>query len=209
MSLFSGGLVYEYSQETDDYGIVAINSSTEVELLSDYSTLEERFAGINLNAIMSANPSATAVSAKECASVTVSNTKYFPTNFDIPAAPSGIDSIISGGLTSASWWSAGALTTVTATTMPATIMNYTGASVQSDNMHLVQYACDQINAPGKAATYSFPASTPSCAYSTSRPTGTSGSSSHKNGASARLSFEMGPIVLLAVSFFFGVASFAL
>jgi hypothetical protein len=95
--------------------------------------------------------------------------------------------------------------------MPATVMNYTGASVQSDNMHLVQYACDQINAPGKAATYSFPASTPSCAYSTSRPTGTSGSSGssgHKNGA-AKLSVEMGPMVLLAASFLFGTAAFAL
>jgi 1,3-beta-glucanosyltransferase GAS3 len=184
MELFSGGLVYEYSQETDDYGIVAINSSTELELLMDYTTLEERLAGVDLSSIMSANPSATAVSAKDCSTVTVSNTAYFPSAFSMPSAPSGIDSVISGGLTSASWWTKGALATVTATTMPATVMNYTGATIQS-NQNLVEYACDQINAPGKAATYSYPSNAPSCAYSTSRPTGTSSSNSngHKNAAS--------------------------
>lgn len=35
MSVLSGGLVYEYSQESDEYGLVAINSSTEVTLLQD------------------------------------------------------------------------------------------------------------------------------------------------------------------------------
>lgn len=35
MSVLSGGLVYEYSQESDEYGLVAINSSTEVTILQD------------------------------------------------------------------------------------------------------------------------------------------------------------------------------
>lgn len=35
MSVLSGGLVYEYSQESDEYGLVAINSSTEVTLTQD------------------------------------------------------------------------------------------------------------------------------------------------------------------------------
>lgn len=35
MSVLSGGLVYEYTQESDEYGLVAINSSTEVTLLQD------------------------------------------------------------------------------------------------------------------------------------------------------------------------------
>lgn len=180
MQLFSGGLVYEYSQETDDYGIVSINSSTELELLQDYSTLGQRLAEVDLSQIMAANPSATAVSAKDCSTVTVSNTAYFPTDFSIPTAPSGIDSVISGGLTSASWWTKGALATVTATTMPATVMNYTGGTAQSKRYSLVEYACDQINAPGKAATYAYPSNTPSCSYQTSKPTGSSSSSSHKN-----------------------------
>jgi 1,3-beta-glucanosyltransferase GAS3 len=195
MNLFSGGLLYEYSQETDDYGIVAINSSTDVELLEDYTTFGERLAGIDVNSLMSANPSATAVSAKECSSVTVSNTAYFPGDFSMPSPPSGIASIISGGLTSATWWTKGAIATVTATTMPASIMNYTGSSVQN-NYKLVEYACDQINAPGKAATYSFPSNTPSCAYSTSRPTGTSGSSSSgQHNSGVRESVSLWPFSL--------------
>lgn len=35
MSVLSGGLVYEYTQESDEYGLVAINSSKEVTLMQD------------------------------------------------------------------------------------------------------------------------------------------------------------------------------
>lgn len=47
MSVLSGGLVYEYTQESDEYGLVAINSSKEVTLMQDctYKPIKSSLAG--------------------------------------------------------------------------------------------------------------------------------------------------------------------
>ena len=190
MSLFSGGLVYEWTQEENNYGLIDVNSSTSITLLSDYTSLQQRYAAIDISGIDTANATAQSATASECASITVSNSQ-FPSNFALPDRPSGADSIITSGLTSASFWSAGSVASVSATAMPSslTVMNYTGSTVDSSNLNLVEYACDQMNEPGKAATYTYPSSSPSCAYSTTRPSGTRGSSSgsgsgNKNAASS-------------------------
>jgi 1,3-beta-glucanosyltransferase GAS5 len=41
-SVFSGGLVYEWTQETDDYGLVVL-SNGNVTLLPDYNNLKSEF----------------------------------------------------------------------------------------------------------------------------------------------------------------------
>lgn len=190
MSLLSGGLVYEWTQEENNYGIVAINSSAQVTLLSDYTYLQKAYAALNINNIETPNATATARKAKECSSVTVTNSQ-FPSNFAMPPRPSGADSIITSGLTSASFWTRGSVATVTATSMPVSVMNYTGSQVDSSKLKLVEYACDQMNEPGKAATYTYPSSSVSCAYATTRPSGSSSSGGHKNdGVSLRLDVGM-------------------
>ncbi|CCG81000.1 1,3-beta-glucanosyltransferase Gel2 [Taphrina deformans PYCC 5710] len=44
---FSGGLVYEFSQEANNYGLVKISSSGTAQVLADYNALQSRFAGIS------------------------------------------------------------------------------------------------------------------------------------------------------------------
>lgn len=41
--VFSGGLVYEYSQEPNNYGLVEVISDSEVELLTDFDNLKSEF----------------------------------------------------------------------------------------------------------------------------------------------------------------------
>lgn len=43
-SVFSGGLVYEYSNETNNYGLVQIDSPTEVTKLDDFDNLKEQYS---------------------------------------------------------------------------------------------------------------------------------------------------------------------
>lgn len=43
-AVYSGGLVYEYTMETNGYGIVKVESDTSVEELADYKTLKSQFA---------------------------------------------------------------------------------------------------------------------------------------------------------------------
>ncbi|KAF3761578.1 family 72 glycoside hydrolase [Cryphonectria parasitica EP155] len=125
MTELSGGLVYEYSQESDDYGLVAINSSTEVTLLEDYNFLKEEFAKIDTSLITAANKTAEDAAVTTCASSLITESTFLA-DWDLPTRPSGGDSLVTSGITSAS---TGAITSVTATSMPATVYNYTGATV--------------------------------------------------------------------------------
>lgn len=43
-SVFSGGLVYEYSNETNNYGLVQVESSTEVTKLQDFDNLQKQYS---------------------------------------------------------------------------------------------------------------------------------------------------------------------
>lgn len=45
--VFSGGLVYEFTQEPNNYGLVEIDSSGEVHLLDDFQVLKAKYAQIN------------------------------------------------------------------------------------------------------------------------------------------------------------------
>lgn len=177
MTSFSGGFVYEWTQEANNYGLIAVNSTSEVSLLVDYGYLQDEFASINLQALASAKT--TTATASMCNTASVSGT-VFPTGFSIPARPSGVDSMISsGGVPSAT---KGSIVQVTATTMPATVYNYTDTTIS--NLKLVELACNEINSPGLAATYSY--SSASCSYPTTHPSGSSGSGS-KSAASSHLS----------------------
>ncbi|KAH3898692.1 related to 1,3-beta-glucanosyltransferase GAS4 [Saccharomycodes ludwigii] len=42
-TVFTGGLVYEFSQETNKYGLVEIDTNNDVHLLSDFKALKERY----------------------------------------------------------------------------------------------------------------------------------------------------------------------
>lgn len=125
MTELSGGLVYEYTQESDNYGLVAINSSSEVTLLQDYNYLKEQFAKIDTSLITSANKTAEKAATTSCAASLISESTFLA-DWDLPSRPSGGDSLVTSGVSGAS---SGAITSVTATTMPATVYNYTGATV--------------------------------------------------------------------------------
>uniref|UniRef100_A0A060T471 1,3-beta-glucanosyltransferase n=1 Tax=Blastobotrys adeninivorans TaxID=409370 RepID=A0A060T471_BLAAD len=45
-SVFSGGLVYEYSQEPNNYGLVEINPNGDVYILKDFETLSSQFKAV-------------------------------------------------------------------------------------------------------------------------------------------------------------------
>lgn len=180
MTELSGGLVYEYSEESDEYGLVSINSSTEVTLLQDYNLLKEEYLKINLDTIDSTNKTAEDAATTTCAASLISATDFI-SNWDLPDRPSGADDLVTSGVSGAS---TGALTSVTATAMPATVYNYTGATVSG--LALVSYGCADVNAPAKATGYSAGAET--CSYATSTGTSAkssgSGSSSSKSGAAS-------------------------
>lgn len=177
----SGGLVYEYSQESNDYGLIAINSSTEVTLLDDYAYLQSQLASIDYTgSLETVNKTAEDVASFTCDSALLSQASAtFVADWDLPSRPSGGDDLVTSGLTATSTVSIGSLISITATTMPATVYNYTGAEVTG--LKLVSMACADVNYPGLVSTYT--AGTETCAYATS----TGGSSSSSSGSSDKKS----------------------
>lgn len=193
MTELSGGLVYEFSQETDNYGLVNINSTDEVSLIVDYNYLKQEYAKLDINLLQSINASATAAPATSCAASLISESTFYNA-WDLPAAPSGAGSMISSGITSG--FSKGSIVQVTATTMPATVVNNTGATVTG--LSLVQLMCTDSNYPGLIDNYK--SSSVSCNYATTQPAHASGSASAtKKGAAGKVEIQVMCLALSAVA----------
>lgn len=62
ISTFSGGIVYEYSQEASNYGLVDLSSGS-VQPLTDFATLKSKFAAVNPSG---SNGAQTGLSASTC-----------------------------------------------------------------------------------------------------------------------------------------------
>ncbi|KAH8897886.1 hypothetical protein GQ53DRAFT_760076 [Thozetella sp. PMI_491] len=200
MSELSGGLVYEFSQEVSNYGLVVINSSTEVTLRTDYTDLKQELASIKYSSLIAANKTAEEVSAFSCDSALISEaTGSWVADWGLPSRPSGGDSLVTSGIPSASA-TIGSLVSVTATTMPATVYNYTGAEVTG--LKLVSMGCADINYPGLIATYT--AGSETCTYAT----GTASSSGKSAAARSSGGIDMRVLVAVGVvlaSFIGGIA----
>lgn len=98
MTSLSGGLVYEYSQEEADYGLVVINDNGTVSLREDFHNLQGQFNKLDLSLIQSTT-SSTNLKAPEC-SKSLITAEEFSTNFTIPAVCPGCADVIKNGLKS-------------------------------------------------------------------------------------------------------------
>lgn len=117
-SKFSGGLIYEFSQESNKYGLVQISSSGTAQMLSDFNSLKSQYAKV------SSLP--TSIPASQAAAVTcppASNYRYLNGSITVPSLPE-IDSLIKSGVTQ----SAGVL----AASVPLTQATYTILDVSSN-----------------------------------------------------------------------------
>lgn len=191
MEGLSGGLAYEYSEETDAYGVVSINSTTEITLLEDFQFLTEEFAKIDVSARSKLNTTAESVAATSCAASLIAESTFL-SDWNLPERPSGGDDLVTSGLASSATVSIGSLVSVTATTMPATVYNYTGAEVTG--LALVSLGCADVNYPGLIATYT--ATDETCSYATS----TGGSNSTDSSAAYRAVGDSQLFGMIAVVF---------
>lgn len=88
--VFSGGLVYEWSQETSDYGLVNL-SNGNITLLQDYYNLKAEFASTSIPSGDGGYKSSG--TASECPV----NSTDFTSWTSLPALPAGAQSYIDNG----------------------------------------------------------------------------------------------------------------
>jgi hypothetical protein len=97
MTVLSGGLVYEYSQETSDFGLVIINDNGSVTLRTDFDNLQSQYNKLNVSFLESSTAGSANYTPPAC-SASLITTEGFSTNFTLPAQPDGVAGLISNGI---------------------------------------------------------------------------------------------------------------
>lgn len=92
-----GGVVYEWTQEANEYGLVNVNTDGSVQLRTDYDNLQGQYTKLNFTTIQGMTATNTTNQAPTCTSSLITNTG-FPSNFTLPATPSGAADLITNGL---------------------------------------------------------------------------------------------------------------
>ncbi len=152
--VFSGGLIYEYTQEENNFGLVEFNSNNTASLLIDYDNLQKQYGKLDFAKIQSADGSATSKTPPACSAQLITGTAgNFTTNFTLPARPSGVDALINNGVPNAK---TGKLVDVTDTSVSETVYDTSGNPIKG--LALNKLANDQSNTPSTATASSGGAS---------------------------------------------------
>ncbi|OQD61136.1 hypothetical protein PENPOL_c018G08178 [Penicillium polonicum] len=160
---FSGGLVYEWTQEKNDYGMVKVNDSKTVTTLIDYDNFQKQLNKLDMDRIMSSNATQANVKAEAC-SASLIKSKSFYDAWDLPEVPSKVSDYIKNGLPDAA---TGKLVSVSSTTIPQKVYDYTGKEITDVKFEVKSGA-----------------NTPSSSGSTSSGSSSSGSSSGSSSSSS-------------------------
>ncbi|KFY46059.1 hypothetical protein V494_00634 [Pseudogymnoascus sp. VKM F-4513 (FW-928)] len=96
---FSGGVVYEYTQEKNDFGLVVLNSDGSAKLKIDYENFQGQLAKLNITELQSTASSDASTPFPKCASSLIKD-KGYPSDFTkIPSPPKdGLAALITDGV---------------------------------------------------------------------------------------------------------------
>lgn len=170
--VLSGGLVYEYSQEDSNYGLVVINSNGSAQLRSDYDTLQAQFNTLNVTALQGVKATNTSVTPPTCTSSLITESG-FSNNFTIPAVPPGAQDLIDNGISNPN---NGKIVAVTDTKV-AQVVQGSGGNVIT-GLSVTALANDAANTPSGAND----TSSGSTASSTATGTAASATATKKSAA---------------------------
>ncbi|PTB47011.1 uncharacterized protein TrAFT101_003554 [Trichoderma asperellum] len=94
--VFSGGFVYEYTEEDNHYGLVNISGDT-LNIMGDYNRLKAQLAKIDWKSLQSQKASGKAPTPPKCTSSLIKE-KGFDSNFTLPVPPPGVQKLIDNGI---------------------------------------------------------------------------------------------------------------
>jgi hypothetical protein len=171
-SVYSGGIAYQYSQETNNFGLVKINGDGSAKLLTDYDNLQSQLDKLDLTAITATNSSATSQTPVQCSSSLISS--KFNQNFTLPVIPPGGQDLIDNGVQGIT---AGKLNTVTDTNVKQTVQKSDGSTISGLKLNILSN--DATNTPGQNGT----ATTSGATATTSKSVGVA-NARQQNGVAA-------------------------
>lgn len=139
--IMSGGLVYEYSQEVSDFGLVILNDNGTASLRIDYDNLQSQYNKLNITLLESGNSTATMLKPPTCSSSLITNSA-FNNNFTIPSVPPGGQTLIDNGISNPN---VGKLVDVKQDSVPQTVYASNGNVIQG--LAIKPLPNDQSNTP--------------------------------------------------------------
>ncbi|KAI0392735.1 glycoside hydrolase family 72 protein [Xylariaceae sp. FL0594] len=95
--VFSGGVVYEFAQEENNYGLAQVNDDNSVELLADYRTLQSQYSKLDFKSIQSVKAAGKPIAPPKC-SPSLIKEDGFNNNFTLPVPPPGVQKMIDNGI---------------------------------------------------------------------------------------------------------------
>ncbi|KAM4059150.1 glucanosyltransferase domain-containing protein [Hirsutella rhossiliensis] len=95
--VFSGGVVYEWTEEENGYGLVKVKGS-ELSIMGDYNRLKSQLSKIDWKSVQSQSAASDkAAPPPDCESSLILE-KGFKSNFTLPAVPPGAQTLIDNGI---------------------------------------------------------------------------------------------------------------
>ncbi|PHH76278.1 hypothetical protein CDD80_1659 [Ophiocordyceps camponoti-rufipedis] len=122
--VFSGGVVYEWTQGSNEYGLVKLDGDG-VRILSDYDRLKSQWANLDWKSIQSQPAAGQAPPAPSCQEGLIKEVG-FKNNFTLPAVPPGAQQLIDHGINPKP---SGKLVSVSDFTVKATVKDASGNPV--------------------------------------------------------------------------------
>ncbi|KAL2349730.1 Glucanosyltransferase-domain-containing protein [Cryomyces antarcticus] len=166
MTVLSGGLVYEYSQEPSNFGLVDLYDNGTVQLRTDYDNLQAQYNKLNVTLLETSNASATALSPPACSSGLITSSS-FSTNCTIPQPPAGAAALISSGISNPN---NGKIVPVANTAVPMAVYASNGGLISGLALKPVNGSNtpNGANTGGSASISSGPSGTSTAAASATR-----------------------------------------
>ncbi|KAL2143459.1 hypothetical protein VTI28DRAFT_10446 [Corynascus sepedonium] len=141
--VFSGGVVYEYTQEKNNYGLVSMNEDGSAKLMPDFRNLEKQYSKLDFATIQGQKPPSKSNSKPPVCSTKLITTDSFNNNFTLPVPPPGAQKIIDDGVKPAP---KGKLVEISDWKVKFTVKDTDGSTIT--NLEVKPLADDEINSPG-------------------------------------------------------------
>lgn len=182
----SGGVVYEYSQEVNNYGLVVLNSNGSAQLRPDFDNLQNQYNKLNFTVLEGTKSTNGSVVPPVCTANLITNAG-FSTNFTIPQPPPGAQIVIDNGLTNPN---RGKLVALTNLQVSQTVQQSSGAVISG--LAIKPLPDDESNSPSGVNDSSTPSTTTSAAPS---------ATTTKNAAMRMIAMNAGaPFFMLLATF---------
>ena len=172
--VMSGGLVYQWTEDTNDFGLVNATDDGTARLLIDYDNLQKQYNKLSIESLQTANTTATQLKSPACKKSLISSSD-FSSDFSIPKPPPGAQTLINNGVKNPP---SGKIIPIKSTKVTLPVFDSKGKAI--DNLAIKQLRDDESNTPS--------------GQDTSGPSGTStsgGPSPTKSNAAARGAGDLG------------------